>query len=167
MEDKNETPAQVADRVMKEAEARIAARAAENEALKKQLDERDAAFGPLKDENAKLKATIAATAVAAERDKLIAANPDIPAELIAGDTAEALAASVATARTVADRIHKQIAETTRIPAGGATPPPAIDPFSLPPDERIRYGLENADKIVRTNVLAYEKGEKQSGKEKEK
>jgi hypothetical protein len=128
------------------------------EELQAALNARDAAFNPLKDENAALKKQLADRELADARAQLVAANPDVPAELIAGDTAEALNASVASAKAVAAKVRQQIAETTDIPAGGGAAP-AIDPYTLPPDERIRWGIANADKIQRTNTGEYEKGER--------
>jgi len=156
----DETPTQVADRVAAEAAARIAERAAGGSAALAAEERALKAEAAL----AELKATITARDLAGEKEKLIAANPDIPADLITGETPAALAASVASAKAISDKVRQQIAETTDIPAGGGTAP-KVDPFSLPPDERIRYGLENADKIVRTNHGAADKGERGSGDKK--
>ena len=128
------------------------------EELQAQLAERDAAFNPLKEELAALKAQLAERNLETEKAKLIAANPDIPAELIAGDTPEALAASVAVARATVDRVRQHIAAQVSVPAGTSTAP-AVDPFTLPPEQRIAYGMEHADEIVRTNILPSERNER--------
>jgi hypothetical protein len=157
----DETPTQVADRVAAEAAARIAERAAGGSIALAAEDRALKAEAAL----AELKATIAARDLTGEKEKLIAANPDIPAGLITGDTAAALAASVASAKAIADQVRQQLAATTDIPAGGGTPP-AVDPFSLPPNERIAYGLAHPE-IQRTNIGAHDKGERAPAKEKEK
>jgi hypothetical protein len=141
----NETPEQVADRVAAAAKARIAERAAGGSAALAAEDRAMKAEAAL----AELQASNATAAVAAEKAKLIAANPDVPAELITGKTAAELAASVASAKAIADKVRQQLAETTDIPAGGGTAP-AIDPYKLDPNARIAYGLAHPE-IVRTNT----------------
>jgi hypothetical protein len=98
---------------------------------------------------AELKATIAARDLTGEKEKLIAANPDVPAELITGATPADLAASVASAKAIADKVRQQLAETTNIPAGGGAAP-AVDPSKMPPQERVRWGMAHPE-LVRTNT----------------
>ena len=54
-----------------------------------------------------------AAAIAAHRDALRAANPTLPADLIDGDTTEALAASVERARGIRDAVRAAAAAAAR------------------------------------------------------
>jgi predicted RNase H-like nuclease (RuvC/YqgF family) len=81
-------------------------------------------------------------AVAAYRELVVQANPGVPEEMIAGDSIEAINASLEGARTLVERVRREIeAENarTRIPAGAPprTPP---DMSALTAREKIQYAL---------------------------
>lgn len=74
------------------------------------------------------------------RALVLRAHPDVVPELIAGETVEALLASVAPAQAAWQRLAERFgAATPPVPAGGARPV-AVDPDRLPPGEKIRRGL---------------------------
>lgn len=83
-------------------------------------------------------------AVALVRELARKAHPDAVPELIDGDDAEAIAASIEPARAAYARLKEQLAgepgskPPANVPAGGN--PPAIDPDRLPPAEKIRRGV---------------------------
>ena len=80
-------------------------------------------------------------AVAAYRQAVVAADPSLPLELIAGSTVAEVDASVEQARAVVARVRDQLrAEAAKsVPAtpAGRTP---IDPASLSAREKIALGL---------------------------
>ena len=81
-------------------------------------------------------------AVASYRALVVQANPDIPDELIAGDSIEAIDQSLENARNLISRVKKGLeveAAKTRIPAGAPqrTPP---DLSALSPREKIQYAI---------------------------
>jgi hypothetical protein len=84
-----------------------------------------------------------AQAVAAYKEMVIQANPGLPAELITGDTIEAVKESVEKALAVMDRVRQEMeaaATRTRVPAG--SPPRApVDFTGLSPREKIQQGLK--------------------------
>jgi len=82
---------------------------------------------------------------AAERHRalILQWEPALPAELIAGDTVDAVDASAATARAMVQRVRTQIeaqAEAARVPAG-APQRPERDLSAMSPQQKIRFGLE--------------------------
>ncbi len=81
-------------------------------------------------------------AVASYTAQIIEANPQIPAELITGETIEAVDSSLKTARTLINKIKEGLEaeiKTARIPAG-APPRVPIDFSSLSPREKIQHGI---------------------------
>jgi predicted RNase H-like nuclease (RuvC/YqgF family) len=81
-------------------------------------------------------------AVAAYKGLVVQANPGVPVEMIAGDSIEAVNESLASARTLVERVRREIeaeAARTRIPAGAPqrTPP---DMSALSAREKIQYAL---------------------------
>lgn len=135
----------------------------EVEALKRQLGERDQAFAPLKAELEQVKQQLAAktqteeqvaTLTAALTDAtakyqalLVQSNPDIPADLIKGDSVAELEASLANAKTIVQKVKESIeaqAQATPIPAG-APPRQGVDLSSLSPQEKIILGLQQHDR----------------------
>ena len=73
-------------------------------------------------------------------------EPALPPELIAGETVEAVDASVEHARALAGRVRTHIesrAEAARVPAG-APERRASDVSALTPEQKIRYGLSHRD-----------------------
>lgn len=84
----------------------------------------------------------ASGAAARYRELMLAAEPALPAELVNGDSVEALDASAALARQTVAQVRQHIeqqAQAIRVPAGPAFrgPPDAPD---LTPAEKIRRGL---------------------------
>lgn len=105
----------------------IAATAADATALREQLEE---ASGR------------ARTAAERYRDLVVRTEPALPAELIDGDSIDAVDASVEAARTVVGRVRSHIeaqAQAGRVPAG-APPRSGPDLSSMTPEQKIRYGL---------------------------
>lgn len=83
--------------------------------------------------------------LAAIRDLVLAAHPDIVPDMVKGDSVAALLASVEPAREAYQRVSErfQAAATSTpasVPAGGS-PAPVIDPARLPTAEKIRRGLQ--------------------------
>ena len=80
--------------------------------------------------------------VAAVRDLVLRAHPEIVPELLRGNSLEELLASVQPATEAYARIAellKSEEETLRVPAGGS-PAVTVDAASLPAAEKIRRGL---------------------------
>jgi hypothetical protein len=76
------------------------------------------------------------------RELALHAEPALPPELIAGDSIDAVDASLEAARTIAGRVRSQIeaeAQGVRVPAG-APPRSGPDLSAMTPGEKIRYGL---------------------------
>ena len=85
------------------------------------------------------------TELAAIRELVLRAHPDVVPELIAGDSIEALLASVGPAEAAYQRIAERFPQPAppppppSVPAGGGQPA-LIDAERLPADEKIRRGL---------------------------
>lgn len=79
--------------------------------------------------------------LAAIRELVLRAHPDMVPELITGDTVEALLDSVEPARAAYERLVTSLGRpaTPTVPAGGQRPVP-VDPERLSPSEKIRRGL---------------------------
>ncbi|RLC91913.1 MAG: hypothetical protein DRI39_09325 [Chloroflexi bacterium] len=71
------------------------------------------------------------------RDALLKQHPEIPADMLEGDTVAALDASLEQARAVVDNVKRHLAE--RVPAG-APQRTGPDISSMSPGEKITYGL---------------------------
>ena len=83
-----------------------------------------------------------AQAVGKYRTRLLAESPEVPEELVRGDTPEEVDASFAAARQVVERIKQRLETQTsaeRVPAG-APARGLPDLSSLSPAEKIAYGL---------------------------
>jgi predicted RNase H-like nuclease (RuvC/YqgF family) len=81
-------------------------------------------------------------AVADYKEITIQANPGLPAELITGDTIEAVKGSVKNARAIMEKVRQEMeaaAAKTRIPAGAPRRAP-LDLSGLSAREKIQYGL---------------------------
>lgn len=81
-------------------------------------------------------------AVTGYRDRVIESNQGVLAELVSGDTIEAVNESLKNARALVERVRQEMeaeASRTRIPAGAPqrTPP---DLSALSPREKIQYGI---------------------------
>ncbi len=115
-------------------EQEITAKESEITALKKELDE-------LKQKLDEMGKTIA-QAVAAYKEVMVQANPGLPAELITGDTIEAVKESVKNARAIMEKVRQEMeaeAAKTRIPAG-APQRTSPDLSGLSAREKIQQGL---------------------------
>lgn len=68
------------------------------------------------------------------------AHPDAVSELIDGEDAETIAASIEPARAAYARLRDELPreQPARVPAGGMSP--AVDPDRLPAAEKIRRGI---------------------------
>lgn len=76
------------------------------------------------------------------RDLVVRTEPQLPAELIAGDDVDAVDASVEAARAVVGRVRSHIeaqAQAARVPAG-APPRSGPDLSAMTPEQKIRHGL---------------------------
>ncbi len=83
-----------------------------------------------------------ALAVGKYRVAVLARFPEVPQELVSGDSVEAVDVSLAAARGVVDRVRAQLearAAAERVPAG-APPRSLADVASLSPGEKIAYAL---------------------------
>jgi len=134
----------------------------EKEALARELESRDATSAKLEQalvskdgEIALLKQALAeseqklaqtgdalAQAVASYKELVMATNPEIPPELITGDTIAAINESLENARALINRVKQGIeaeASRTRVPAG-APQRASIDLSVLSPREKIQYAV---------------------------
>jgi len=139
------------ERVQREAEG-AAARAreaiAEAAAARRELlESRDAAAAALAQSDAlgsELESAGERERAAAERyrELVVRSEPALPAELIAGESIDAIEASVDAARALVGRVRSQLeaqAQAGRVPAG-APPRSGPDMSALTPEQKIRYGL---------------------------
>jgi hypothetical protein len=95
-------------------------------------------------ELATIKETLA-SGVAKYRAAVLASAPDIPEELVKGETVEAIEASLEQARGIVARVRQQLeveAEEKRVPAG-APPRAPQDLSALSPAEKIAYALRKS------------------------
>jgi hypothetical protein len=87
--------------------------------------------------------------LAAVRELVLKAHPDVVPELIAGTSVAELTASIEPAKAAYQRIAEAMASPLggrtitppAVPAGGSAP--AIDPDTIPAAEKIRRGIEAA------------------------
>jgi len=116
--------------------------------LEQALVERDGQLNSLKQSLAELEARLTevkegqAQAIASYRELVVSSNPDLPEELISGDSVEEIDKSLAGARALIDRVRERL-ETeiagARIPAGAPLRAPA-DLSALSPQEKIQYAM---------------------------
>ena len=158
----NSTPdelEQIRAQLTEEHEARGAAEVARDEAAAVTA-ERDARIAELEADLAQARATIDATssdietrtaayqdAVALLKDALTSANPNVPPNLIRGETPEDLAASVESAKALVGQVRAQLEAdraAVRVPAGA---PPAETPSleGLSSREKIAAGIASSSK----------------------
>jgi chromosome segregation ATPase len=117
--------------------------------LEKALAEKDEEIAVLKQvaEDFKQKFDIASQAlpqaVAAYKELAVQASPGLVAEMVQGDTIEAVNESLKNARELVERVKQKVAEenvSVRVPAGA--PQRALpDLSSLSPREKIKYAME--------------------------
>lgn len=134
----------------------------ENEALNRELKDRDAVILKLEQERAERDGEFAslkqareeaktridelggalAQAVAAYREQVIQGNPGVPADIITGETVEEIDEAVKRALALVEKVRQEMeaeAAKTRIP-GGAPPRIPIDLSGLSAREKIRYAI---------------------------
>ncbi len=83
-----------------------------------------------------------AQAVESYREQVAVANPDVPTELIAGDTIDAVNESLENARSLVDKVKQGIeaeASRVKVPAGAPQRAP-LDLSGLSPREKIQYAI---------------------------
>jgi hypothetical protein len=83
-------------------------------------------------------------AVAAYKEVVLQAKPGLPAELITGDTIEAVKESVKNAHAIMEKVRQEMeaeAARTRVPAGAPPRAPA-DLSGLTAREKIQYAINN-------------------------
>ncbi len=117
-----------------ELEQMIADRDSELATLKQTVAESDEALSNIKNSLAQ--------AVASYRALVVQANPDIPDELITGDSIEAIDLSLENARALISRVKQGLEEEaarTRVPAG-APQRTLPDLSALSPREKIQYAI---------------------------
>jgi chromosome segregation ATPase len=134
---KQELTDNLASRESKIAELEKQVETANNEtaAMQKKVNELDAGLNATRDSLGKT--------VAGYRSLTAHANPEIPAEMIIGDTLEAIEMAVAGARTIIGKVKEQLeahAGQVHIPAGS---PPRTSPdlSGLSTREKILRGIE--------------------------
>ncbi|MCS7207618.1 MAG: hypothetical protein NZ951_06795 [Dehalococcoidia bacterium] len=96
----------------------------------------------LREENEALRHQVR-QALARYRALLVAQAPEVPEDLVQGDTVEAVDESFARARALVERVRRQVEaslQKERV-AGGAPPRQGISLDALPPSEKIRLGLQ--------------------------
>ncbi|MBI4197870.1 MAG: hypothetical protein HY533_02020 [Chloroflexi bacterium] len=121
-------------RSLEEALAALEERATELAGLRASLSQRDVELTGLRGQ--------LAAAASKYREALVAAAPEVPAELITGVTPEEMDASLSTARQMVERIRSQAqpqANALRVPAG-APVRSAPDPLGLSAQEKIALAL---------------------------
>jgi chromosome segregation ATPase len=77
------------------------------------------------------------------REALLSASPEVPADMVTGESVEEVEASLAAARQTVAQVRQHLesqAQAGRVPAG-APPRSGADLSALTPEEKIRAGLE--------------------------
>lgn len=110
--------------------------------LEQALAEKAAEIAALKQSILELELRLS-QAVAAYRAEVIKANPDVPEELITGETIAEVDASLASAQALVERVRRELegkVSQARIPVGSPlrTQP---DLSILSPKEKIQYAIE--------------------------
>lgn len=124
-----------------ERDSRLAALEAELATLRADLKEARAAHGTAQREANAFKESLSA-ALLKYRELLLASAPEVPPELVKGDTLEELEQSFNAARQMVERIRSQVeakAAKERVPAGSPVRT-ALDLSSLSPKEKILHAL---------------------------
>ncbi|MHB8515129.1 MAG: hypothetical protein ACYDCT_07035 [Dehalococcoidia bacterium] len=131
-----------------QAAARAAEAYAEGEALREQLRAASDAGAGASAAAERLRDELAATAererasAARYREVVVRSEPMVPAELIAGESIDAVDRSLEAAREIVGRVRahvEQQAQAVRVPAG-APPRSGLDVSAMSPEQKIRYGL---------------------------
>jgi chromosome segregation ATPase len=124
-----------------DAEARASTLDEQNRDLRFRLDSTETDLASVRQESQDLQSRLQ-TAAAKYREALLASAPDLPQDIISGETVEELDASVEKARQTVRQVREHLesqAQSGRVPAG-APPRSAPDFSSLSPVEKIRLGL---------------------------
>jgi len=132
-----------------DAEARTTAAVAEAAGLRNQLEAAQTSQGSAEVDAQSAREYVQAAeerlraAAAKYRELVVRTEPELPADLIAGDDVEAVDASATAAREMVGRVRAHIeaqAQALRVPAG-APPRGGADLSALTPEQKIRVGLE--------------------------
>jgi uncharacterized coiled-coil protein SlyX len=131
-----------------ELEAGLAEKSSRLSGLEQALAERDDRIADLKQSLAGLEAQLTglkdgrSQAIASYRELVVRSNPELPEELITGDSVEEIDKSLAGAQALIDRVRQRL-ETeiagARIPAGSPLRT-AADLSALSPQEKIQYAM---------------------------
>jgi DNA repair exonuclease SbcCD ATPase subunit len=81
------------------------------------------------------------------REALLSASPEVPADMVTGESVEEVEASLAAARQTVAQVRQHLesqAQAGRVPAG-APPRSAADLSALTAEEKIRRGLEQGSR----------------------
>ena len=131
-----------------DAEARASAAIAEGARLQAEVAAANDAVSAFEADAASLRAMLddaeqrTRDAAARYRELAVRAEPAVAADLIAGDTIEAIDASIARARELAESVRSHIEaepQAARVPAG-APQRRAPDLSAMTPEQKIRHGL---------------------------
>ena len=117
-----------------ELEQALAAKDGEIDALKQAIAESEQKLAQMNESLSQ--------AVASYKELVVAANPDIPSELIAGDTVEEIDEALRKAQALIDKVKQGIeaeASRTRVPTGAPQRSP-LDLSVLSPREKIQYAI---------------------------
>ena len=80
-------------------------------------------------------------ALARYRETLLAGSPELPAELVTGDTLDQIDAAVQTTRDLVARVREHVgADTARTVPAGSPPRRGPDLGAMSAAEKIRYGI---------------------------
>ena len=117
--------------------------------LAERLADREARAAELEQATAGLRRDLEAAhgerrvALARYRETLLARSPELPADLVTGDTLEAVDQSAAAARQLVARVREHVAseDAARLVPTGSPPRRGPDTAAMSPAEKIRYGLE--------------------------
>jgi len=131
-----------------ELEARLAENGSRISGLEQALAERGGQINTLKQSLAEMEAQMAelkdgqSQAIANYRALVVRSNPELPEELITGDSVEEIDKSLAGAQSLINRVRQRL-ETeiagAKIPAGAPLRTPA-DLSALSPQEKIQYAM---------------------------
>jgi DNA repair exonuclease SbcCD ATPase subunit len=124
------------------AEVRAAAgqQSAENEALRAQIEALQSEVASLREGLTAAQDQARSTATK-YRDAILAVAPEVPADLVRGDSIEEIEASLAQARQIVSRLREHLEAQTPAPVPAGAPPRTRQEFSdLSPQEKIALGL---------------------------
>jgi len=129
-EEETPNPETVADGRVQELEVKL-------NQLRNSLEEREAELGNLREQMS--------TATSRYRAALLSSVPEVPEELVQGDTIEELDASLASARGIVEKVAQQLGSqvaSEQVPTG-APPRRPPDLSAMSPHEKILYALQRS------------------------